>query len=169
MAILHIGIILIGTLLALSVVYITSFRGELPPEAIIKVMEIDKQSITKEQLIKNIYIFVNQSYKSPIRQYLKEPNKIFIKDINKIWQHQGEYMPSNAQNEIAKQMLIATNRFKESDFTEKQLFCEISPHNALFVKANDKEYVLDLWFADNNGEFNCYTQNPCGIKKICLS
>jgi len=126
-----------------------------------KARELDQQSHNKEELIKSVYKFVNQSYTSPIRQYLKEPSKIFVKDIRKIWNMQGGYLPSNTQNEMAKQMLLLTGKFKQEDFVAVQGWCEISPHSFLFVNVNNKKIALDLWGADHSIPFGCYASRPC--------
>ena len=162
--------ILILVLVVLSLIYRLPLQGEIPTQMIEKSKELDKMSKDKLELVKNVYIFVNNSYQSPVRQYLREPSKIFTKNIATIWSLRGSYMPSSQQNLIAKEMLLATGKFNESDFELKSGWCEISPHSVLFVDVDGKKVALDTWFADNSGEFNCYTFRPCGAEqKVCLT
>lgn len=134
-----------------------------------KAKELDRMSKNKLELVKNVYSFVNQSYTSPIRQYLQEPSKVFIKDIPTIWNLRGGYMPSAQQNLMAKKLLLATGKFDENDFELRDGWCEISPHSVLFVNVDNETIAIDTWFADNSGEYNCYTFRPCGAKqKVCL-
>ena len=152
------------------ILYKTSLRNDASDEMKAKAKELDKISRNKEELVFNTYNFINQSYTSPIRQYLKEPNKIFIKDKTKIWNAQGTYVPSHQQNLMVKEMLLLTGKFKEEDFRTEQKWCQISPHSVLFVKVNNKEIAIDTWSADNGGAFNCYTYAPCGENQImCLN
>lgn len=161
--------VLILILIVIFIAYKLSLQGEIPIEMMEKAKELDRISNTKLELVKNTYNFVNQSYTSEIRQYLREPDKIFIKDITTIWNLRGSYMPSNAQNEMAKQLLLLTGKFNESSFRTEQKWCEISPHSVLFVNVDGKEVALDLWHADHDGMFNCYTFKPCGAEQIkCL-
>lgn len=161
---------ILALILILFVIYRLPLKGEIPIDMTEKAKEIDRMSKDKLELVKNVYDYVNQSYTSPIRQYLQEPNKIFIKNIKTIWNLRGSYIPSNAQNEMAKQLLLLTGKFNESHFRTEQTFCEISPHSILFVNVDGKEIVLDLWFSDNGGMFNCYTFRPCGVEQIkCLN
>lgn len=153
-------------ILALFAIYLAPLSGKPPAQMADKAKELDQQSHNKEELIKSVYKFINQSYTSPIRQYLKEPSKIFVKDIKKIWDMQGGYLPSNTQNEMAKQMLLLTGKFKQEDFIAVQGWCEISPHSYLTVKTENQTFVIDSWFADNGGRFNCYTFRPCGATQI---
>ena len=150
-------------LLILFVLYRLPLRGIPPQEMVDKAKEIDMASKDRLELVKNVYDFINQSYTSPVRQYLQEPNKIFMKGIKKIWQSRGEYMPSHIQNEMAKQMLLMTGKFSEDEFEMQQEFCQISPHTYISVKINQTNTIaLDLWGADHSIPFGCYTTIPCG-------
>lgn len=161
--------LLILALVVLFVIYRLPLQGEIPREMIEKAKELDEMSKDKIELVRNVYDFVNNSYQSPIRQYLREPSKIFIKDISAIWNLRGEYMPSYQQNLIVKELLIATEKFNENDFELKSGWCEISPHSVLFVGVENKTIAIDTWFADNGGKYNCYTFKPCGAEqKVCL-
>lgn len=162
--------IFILALIVLFIIYRLPLQGEIPKEMIEKAKELDKMSKDKLELVKSVYSFVNNSYQSPIREYLRQPEKIFIKDITTIWNLRGSYVPSNQQNEMAKQILLLTEKFEEKDFRTEQKFCEISPHTVLFVNVDGKEIALDLWFSDNGGRFNCFTFRPCGVEQIrCLN
>lgn len=162
-------ITIIIILITLYLVYKMPLQGEVPEDMINKARELDEMSKDKLELVKNVYDFINQSYTSPIRQYLIEPKKIFIKDKQTIWNLRGRYMPSYQQNLMAKEMLLATGKFDEKDFELRSGWCEISPHSVLFVNIDGKKVAIDTWFADNFGEFNCYTFRPCGEKqKVCL-
>ena len=132
---------IIFILIALLVIYKIPLYGKIPKEMIEKAEELDKMSSNKLELVKSIYNFVNVSYQSPIRQYLREPEKIFIKDISAIWNLKGSYMPSNAQNDMAKQLLLLTGKFNESNFRIEQKWCEISPHQIMFVNVDGKEFI----------------------------
>lgn len=162
--------ILVG-LVVLFILYRLPLQGNPPQEMIDKAKEFDKLSKTKLELVENVYHFVNNSYSSPIRQYLREPTKIFMKDIETIWQLKGSYMPSHIQNEMVKRMLLITERFSEEDFITTQGWCEISPHTVLFVKVDyNKTVAVDTWLSDHGGLFNCFTQAPCGKEHmVCLN
>ena len=160
---------LIITLILLFVLYRLPLTGTPPQEMIDKAKEIDSMSKDKLELTKNIYLFINNSYTSPIRQYIKETNKVFMKDKTKIWNARGSYMASHQQNLMAEEMLLLTGKFNQNDFQISHGWCEISPHSVLFVDINSKKIAIDTWFADNGGGFNCFTSAPCGVEqKKCL-
>lgn len=154
----------------LYLIYLTPLNNNIPQEMIDEVNKIKDMSNTQQELVRNVYGFVNQSYTSEVRQYLKEPNKFFHKDTSLVWSNRGQYYMSNSQNDMVKKMLLLSGKFEESDFRLKQGWCEISPHSVLFVKMEgNTEIAIDTWFADNNGAFNCYTKAPCGAEQmICL-
>ena len=152
---------LLLALIILFAIYKLPLQGDIPDEMIQKAKEIDGMSKNKLELVKNTYLFVNNSYESPIRQYLKEPNKIFVKDIKTIWNSRMSYIPSNTQNEIFKNMLISTNKFEERDFIYRQSFCQISPHEYYILNIENQTYFIDLWSADHNGMFGCFSPPPC--------
>ena len=146
-----------------------SLKGEIPQDITQISQDLKDKSKTKLELAKEVYMFINQSYTSPIRQYLKEPEKVIITSVNDAWGAKGGYAPSHIQNQMAKIMLLETGKFQESDFRIEQGWCEISPHSILFVRINEStEIAIDTWFADNGGMFNCYTKAPCGVEqKVC--
>lgn len=153
--------ILILALIVLFVIYRLPLQGDIPKEMIEKAKELDKMSKDKLELVRNVYDFVNISYQSPIRQYLREPNKIFQKNIATIWNLRGSYMPSNAQNEIFKIMIILTGKFQESELIYHQSFCQISPHEYYELKIENQTYFIDLWGADWEIPFGCFSPIPC--------
>lgn len=162
------GILLI-ILLSIYVIYRLPLNNNIPNEMQQKVDELNSISKTKLELAENVYDFVNNSYNSTIRGYLKEPNKIFMRDTKTIWELRGTYMPSHIQNNMAKEMLLLSERFQEEDFIFHQNWCQITPHEWYEVNINGKSVAMDIWFADNGGMFNCYTFAPCGVEQIrCL-
>ena len=153
--------LIITGLIAIFIIYLSPLWGEIPDDMIEKAKEIDKMSKDKLELTRNIYFFVNNSYTSELRQYLKEPNKVLMKDTTTIWGLRGSYMPSNAQNEIFRRMLILTGKFKESEFIYHQSFCQISPHEYYELKIENQTYFIDLWGEDWGIPFGCYAPAPC--------
>jgi len=144
--------------------------GPAPQEMIDKAAELESVSVDKLDLVRNTYFFVNDSYTSPFKGYLKEPGKVGIKSIQAAWDARGGYVPSNTQNGMVKQMLLLSDDFVESDFSVRNDWCKFSPHSVLFVDVDeDTTVAIDIWSADHGGGFNCFTTTPCGEEQIvCL-
>jgi len=163
--------IFILALIVLFVIYRLPLQGEIPEEMIKKAKELDEMSKDKLELAKNTYLFVDSKFTSPIREYLRQPDRIFLKNRNAIWNLQNEYIPSNTQNEIYKDLLLLTGKFKEEEFTYTQEMCEISPHEYWKLKIDNNTIFIDLWMSDNsilNDTFGCYSPRPCNFEQyIC--
>ena len=146
--------------------YRIPLNNNIPTEMEQKATEISRMSRTKLDLAINVYNFINDSYSSEFRQYFKEPKKIFQKNTAVIWKNKNSYYPSHIQNQIYKKMLLLTGRFKEKDFRYIQSWCQISPHEFYILTIENQNYFIDLWGADHNGRFNCYSVLPCNEKNI---
>ena len=159
-------IVIISIIILFYILYRMPLNNNIPTEMEQKAIEISKMSKTKLELARNVYDFVNDSYTSPFRQYLKELEKIFQKDTAIIWKNRNSYYPSHIQNQIYKKMLLLTGRFSEQDFQYIQSICQISPHEFWILNINGKFVYIDLWNADHNGRFNCHSARPCNDENV---
>jgi len=167
-----ISIIIIGIIIVfLFLSFLKSpLKGETPVEMEQKAEELKEKTITKLELARETYNFVNQKYTSPVREYLRQPGKVFLKDREVIWNLSMEYVHSGIQNEIFKELLILTEEFNESDFVLIQSYCLNSPHNYWILNISNQEIPIDLWVADNNNlsnsAFGCFSEYPCNNDPI---
>jgi|TARA_B100001964_G_C14219064_1_gene594344 hypothetical protein len=161
MKIIKIMLTVIVVLILVYVFYRIPLTRSYPDEIIQKVEELKEMSTTKLNLAKNVYLFVNESYTSPIRQYLREPNKILHRSIGKVWDNQGEYYPSNTQNNMFKEMLVLSGEFEREDFKFVQSWCTLVAHEYWILDIDGEKEFVDLWSADWGGEFGCYAPRPC--------
>lgn len=158
--------ILLALLLIIYIIYRLPLNNNIPDEMQQKVDELNSISKTKLELAENVYDFINNSYNSTIRGYLKEPNKFFHKDTTKIWNNRGEYYPSNAQNEMFRKMLLLSGEFDKKDFKFKQSWCTLVAHEYWILNIDNEKHFIDLWSADHNGEFSCYAIPTCKLGQI---
>lgn len=160
--------LMITGLIVAFLIYRMPLQGEIPDDMIEKAKEIDKMSKDKLELARNVYSLVDNKFTSPLREYLRQVDKVFLKNRGKIWSLENEYIPSNTQNEIFKELLLLTGRFKEEDFEYTQSICEISPHEYWKLNIDGKTIFIDLWMADNsilNDTFGCYSPRPCNFEQ----
>ena len=171
------GIIILASILIMFLLFLRMpLTGEVPQEMIDKADELKKISKTKMELARNTYDFVDKKFNSPVRQYLKEPNKVFMKNRGKIFALEDEYIPSNTQNQLFKELLILTGEFNEDDFTFVQARCYLlpryTPHEYWILDIDGKEVFIDLWFEDHTTletAFGCYASPPCGKENAICS
>jgi len=142
--ILYVIVSIAVVLMLIYIFYRVPLTKNYPNEMIQKVNELSEMSETKLDLAKNIYLFVNNSYTSPIRQYLREPNKIFQRDVKKVWNNQGEYYPSNThtQNNMFKEMLVLSGRFEKDNFKFIQSWCTLVAHEYWILDVDEEELFV---------------------------
>jgi len=146
--------------------------GEIPEEMINIAEDLNQKSESKLELARSTYEFVDNKYTSPIREYLRQPEKVFLKNREKIFSLEMEYVPSNTQNFIYKELLILTGEFQEEDFTIIQSTCTNTPHSYIILNIDGQEVFVDLWMADNSildETFGCFTNHPCQPDDIVCS
>ena len=161
-----IPVVVIGIIIIiLFLVFLSSpLTGKTPIEMQEKADELKEKSKTKLELARETYLFVDGKYNSTIRGYLKYPDRVFLKDREEIWNLEMEYIHSQTQNQIFKELLIQTGEFKEEDFELKQSFCLNSPHNYWILDINGQKVPIDLWGADHinlSSSFGCYSIPIC--------
>tara|TARA_Y100000310_G_scaffold100282_1_gene98149 strand:+ start:7749 stop:8297 length:549 start_codon:yes stop_codon:yes gene_type:complete len=164
------SIIILVVILVLFLDFLRSdLTGTIPQDMIDESLRLKSISKDKLELAKNTYDFVDKKYTSQSQEYLRQPDKVFLKDVEIIWDIEDNYIPSNTQNAIFKEMLILTEEFEEEDFTFVQARCYIlprfTPHEYWELNIDNEEVFIDLWMADNTlleNSFGCFSNPPCG-------
>ncbi len=155
-------------ILCIIIFYTIPPYGKMPDAMKNKMIELSNENPNDVEFAKEVTIFIVERWKSPVREYIRQPFKPFIKTYNKAWEvPMNEYQSSNVEARLIKRMLLESKRFTKKEIRYMHGFCTISPHGYLEIekagKNKTEKFYLDTWALEYGACMGQFASVGCEI------
>lgn len=115
------------------------------PEGMQEVVDVLKQSHSKEECLRRAYDFLITKYHGGHLKTLSRLPEFFEHDLDVLWKKVG-FLHCTNMNIVLRTLLVKSGFFVEEDIrTRWTLLWYISPHQYLEVRVDEKGIAVDVW------------------------